>query len=40
MRLTVPNSATEELLDGANHLLELRQADRTAYQARERTLRQ
>ena len=40
VRLAVPNSAAEELLDEVNRLLELRQADRAAYQARERALRQ
>ena len=40
VRLAVPNSAAEELMDEVNRLLDLRQADRAAYQARERALRQ
>ena len=38
--LAAPNSSAEALLAAVNGLLELRQADRAAYQARERALRQ
>lgn len=37
--LEVPNRAAEELLDGVNRLLELRQADQAAYRAREQAIR-
>ncbi len=40
VRLAAPNAAAEELLDGVNILLELRQADQAAYRERERSLRQ
>jgi len=38
--IEITERAAEELLDEVNRLLELRQADRAAYQARERALRQ
>ena len=40
VRLAVPNGAAEGLLDEVNRLLELRQADQSAYRQRERALRQ
>ena len=40
VRLAVPNRAAEGLLDEVNRLLELRQADQSAYRQREKTLRQ
>ena len=40
VRLAVPNGAAEALLDEVNRLLELRQADQSAYRQRERALRQ
>ena len=40
VRLAVPNGAAEALLDEVNRLLELRQADQSAYRQREKALRQ
>lgn len=40
LRLAVPNAAAEELLEGVDHLLELRRADKTAWLEQERSLRQ
>ena len=40
VRLAVPNGAAEALLDEVNRLLELRQADQSAYRRREKALRQ
>ena len=39
VRLAAPNAGAEELLAQVNHILELRQADRSASQERERELR-
>ena len=39
LRLEVPNTAAEALLDQINRLLELRQADQSRWQGRERELR-
>ena len=38
--LAVPNRCAEELLEQVNHLLELRRQEQSAWQERERTLRQ
>ena len=40
VRLAVPNGSAEALLDEVNRLLELRQADQSAYRQREKALRQ
>ena len=40
VRLSVPNRAAEELLEGVNRLLELRRQDKAVWLARERSLRQ
>ena len=40
LRLSVPNGAAEELLEGVNRLLELRRDDKSAWVEKERSLRQ
>ena len=40
LRMAVPNRAAEELLEGVNHLLELRREDQSRWLERERSLRQ
>ena len=40
LRMAVPNREAEELLEGVNHLLELRREDQSRWLERERSLRQ